>query len=326
MRRRQLQPLLLVLAVLVLLFLGAEGLRRLRTGEPESAAIFPEFDPSFVETITISKGATRLHLTRSESRWSVLSDTISHRADPDMVDRLMSSLDSLNGTIVSENPDKHAVFDVDSIRGIEVTVLGPEDHVLAGLVIGKVAPSMAGTYFRRGHEPEVYLADGFLRSIYSSTLRTWRNRKILAFEPSELRAIELGSASELIRLERSDSTLPWRMTRPEEAHANPAAVDEIVRIVSRLTGSDFAPDTLSREGAGLAPPQYRFRVELASGETKEVAAGGDPDAVRLNVQVTGDETIYIVPKITIEMAMKTTEELKARSDVPAEEGAPADHR
>jgi hypothetical protein len=325
MRRRELQPLLLVLAVLVILFVGAEALRRLRTGEPRSVAIFSEFDPSLVETITIARGTTRLYLTREGSTWSVLSDTISYRADPDMVQRLITSLEDLNGTVVSENPDNHSVFDVDSTKGIEVSVLGPKDQILADLVIGKVAPSMAGTYFRRGHEPEVYLADGFLRSIYSNTLRTWRNRKILAFEPSELRAIELGSAPELIRLERSDSTLPWRMTRPEEAPANTAAVDEIARVLSHLTGSDFAPDTLGREGAGLAPPQYRLQVELASGETKEVTAGGDPEAVRLNVQVTGDETIYVVPKVTIEMAMKTIEELKARSEVPAGESAPADH-
>jgi len=106
------------------------------------------------------------------------------------------------------------------------------------------------------------------------------------------------------------------MTHPEECLADAATVDGMTRILSHLTASDFAPDTLSPENAGLTPPQYRIMIELASGESREVLAGGDPEAVRLNVQISGEKTTYILPRVSIEMVMKGPEELKAEIEDP----------
>ncbi|KPJ54243.1 hypothetical protein AMJ39_01470 [candidate division TA06 bacterium DG_24] len=316
MKRRQFRPLLFALAALILLFLVSEGVLRLGRREPRSTTLFPDFDGSRVEAISIARRATSVRLTRAATGWRVHSDTMSYGADPDIVDRLITALADMEGSLVSHNPANHAVFEVDSVNGTSAAVLDAAGLPLASLVIGKTAPSMAGTYLRRADEPEVYLTDSFLRSIFSPNLRTWRNRKILSFEPSELRSIELESPTESIRLERTDADTPWQMTHPEECLADAATVDGMTRILSHLTASDFAPDTLSPENAGLTPPQYRIMIELASGESREVLAGGDPEAVRLNVQISGEKTTYILPRVSIEMVMKGPEELKAEIEDP----------
>lgn len=330
MKPKQIALLLGILLVLLLLTLLLEGPLKGRK-VPEPKRLFSEFDPSLVEVIEILQNDKMARLEREGDRWVVLEvdtlesaesadkkDALRHFADTSAVKRVLNSIDSLSGDLISNNPENESLFQVTSEEGIMVKAFGKGDSLLAHFYIGKIGQDFSSTYIRRDGSNEVILARGFYRgSTFHPDVKRWRNRNILSFLPFNLNRLEITSSEENLLLQK-DEEGEWTILEPIEAKTDSFKVDQLLRSLSNLNSQDFG-DRATPEETGFDTPTLQISMEFLDQPSRILTIGNLKEESQYYVQASGDETIYLVNKFTIQQFQKKPEDLKANVEEKEEE-------
>ena len=98
------------------------------------------------------------------------------RADSTRVSAALGSFGGLpSGLVVSDNPDKRSLYQVDAI-GLNVKLVDKAGAPILDVVIGKNGPDMMSTYIRRSSEDKVYLVRRPLMGAFSPVAKDWYSR------------------------------------------------------------------------------------------------------------------------------------------------------
>ena len=303
-----------VLAIIVLLFENpfeqSEYEKKVETATP----LFPNFNKEQVVKIEITAtGETTTLSKQDEGDW-VVASMDDYPADSEGVTELLTKVTEFKNTQrVSNNPEKQSEFEVDS-TGVEAKLMDVNDKVLAHLFVGKTTPGFLSSYVRPADSNDVYVAKGYLQSVFNKGTRTWKDRTIFSFNKGIVTQLNIVSPEEVIDL-RLNAEGAWEMIKPVAAAVKTTEVDSLLTTFSELDTDDFAEakDTLAEYG--LDAPQSTISAVLNDGTTATLHIGNEEEG-KLYIKRDDKDTVFRLFKSNVDRLIKKSDTLKAEEPPP----------
>lgn len=319
MRRLGLFALVFIVLAALYWLLEAPGKRDVRPDAP----LLASFHASDITRIAITcprNGPVELH--RAGEGWKVAEPggKAACAADSSAVNALLDQLAALPaGTMVSHNPDRHALYEVSADTGLRVEAYDGTGGRIAAVTIGKNGPNIFSTYVRPEGSDKVYLVDGILQAAASKTVNEWRDKSVFAFDPHNVRAYTVTGDCTLALSKKGKD---W-FAGPHNTPVDAATVGKLIASFAAINAADFAEGTL--EEFGLAKPLRTITVEVDDGTQFCLLIGGDANAFQQHVKRTDSDTIYIIEKYQLGGLCPSLEELNTpEADAAAPAAEPAE--
>jgi len=149
-------------------------------------------DSASVVGIGIGRPGKTLTIEKVGGVWTITSEG-NLRADPAAVNQVIGGLSRFKpGSLVSDNPAKQGLFQVDSSGSI-VTLTDREGNKCS-IIIGKMGPSFSEVYFRIPGTTVVYLGSGITTWSLNKEVRDWRDKTIFAAPAEAVTGVKIVSA------------------------------------------------------------------------------------------------------------------------------------
>ncbi len=227
------------------------------------------FDKKSVRTLEVRANRGTVKLERDDDVWSIVAPR-EYGADASQVASLLSTLESLRATeFVEEEATDLARYGLAAPRG--AIVLGLEEGDPLELRIGSEREGKLRVQTNR--RPTVYAIASWAGASFDKGVDDFRDKTVARFAAPDAHEIEIsGADGGRIGLRRSEDG--WHAVT-EEAEVEQAAVEELLRELSTLSGFEVAaesPPNLS--DFGLDPPLRSLRVHDAGGNLLAAVAIG----------------------------------------------------
>ena len=261
--------------------------------------------------IELTASGTTTTLTKEGDRWLVASMN-NFPTDGKAVEELLDKVAGFKTTqLVSNNPDKQATLQVDS-SGVEAKLLGANEGVLAHLFVGKTTPDFFSSYIRATDSKNVYVAEGYLKSIFDKGSRTWKDRTLFDFNKGDVTHLTIKSEAEEIDLQL-DAEGKWQMLKPVAFAAKKTDVESLLETLSTLKADDFAAGK-DLAAYGLDVPKSSITVTLNDGSTKALLIGKEEEGKHY-VRNKDKDIIFTLYKSRINQLIKKSDDLKDNAPV-----------
>ena len=303
-----------VLVVVVLIFENpfeqSEYEKKVETATP----LFPNFNKEQVAKIEIVATGETTTLSKQDGNHWVVASMENYPADSEGIVELLSKVAEFKNTQrVSNNPEKQAEFEVDT-TGVEAKLMDASDKLLAHLFVGKTTPGFLSSYVRAADSNDVYVAQGYLQSVFDKGTRTWKDRTIFNFNKGIVTQLNISSSEETVEL-RPDADGTWQMLKPAASAVKQTEVDSLLTTLSELDTDDFAetPDDLS--AYGLDTPQSTISAVRNDGTTATLHIGNEEEG-KLYVKRGDTDTVFRLFKSNVDRLIKKSDTLKAEEPPP----------
>ena len=284
----------------------------------EDKPLFPQFRPEKAARIAIDGKDRRTVLEKQGEVWIVTSED-SFPAEASAVERIFDEIGKFSRKdVVSTNPSKHAVYNVDT-TGTAVTIEDRDGDTLAAFVVGKVGPDYQSTYVRNVLTDEVILSPSYLPPVFERGGRTWQNLAIFDYEPFDIQKIHIDRPSEKVTLVR-DSGGSWYISEPESLACDTDRVSRLVRTLAYLKGEEIA-GRAPVEGSGLAEPDSSVWFELSNGKQEKLIFGDITDRKRIYTKAEPGNIVYLVASYKVNAIMPKLKHLRAKETEEQEKGS-----
>ena len=304
----------IVLVIVVLLFDNPFGQSEYEKKVETAMPLFPNFNKEQVVKIEITATGETTTLSKQDDNW-VVASMDNYPADGEGVAELLSKVTEFKNTQrVSNNPEKQLEFEVDS-TGVEAKLMDASDKVLAHLFVGKTTSGFLSSYVRPADSNDVYVAQGYLQSVFNKDTRTWKDRTIFNFNKGIATQLNIISPEETVEL-RLDADGAWQMLKPIAAAAKTTEVDALLTTFSGLDTDDFAEAKDELAEYGLDTPQSTISAVLNDGTTATLHVGKEEEG-KLYVKRDDKDTVFRLFKSNVDRLMKKSDTLKA--EVPITE-------
>ena len=304
----------IVLVIVVLLFDNPFGQSEYEKKVETAMPLFPNFNKEQVVKIEITATGETTTLSKQNDNW-VVASMDNYPADGEGVAELLSKVTEFKNTQrVSNNPEKQSEFEVDS-TGVEAKLMDASDKVLVHLFVGKTTPGFLSSYVRPADSNDVYVAQGYLQSVFNKGTRTWKDRTIFNFNKGIVTQLNIISPEETVEL-RLDADGAWQMLKPVAAAAKTTEVDALLTTFSGLDTDDFAEAKDELAEYGLDTPQSTISAVLNDGTTATLHVGKEEEG-KLYVKRDDKDTVFRLFKSNVDRLMKKSDTLKA--EVPITE-------
>jgi len=248
--------LLAIIAILVVatfIVMQKPGEKSLTTNDRN---LLVGLDSTRIDKIEIKCKFGSYELVRQGLEWRV-TKPVQAKADAEFIGTAINmTTNMIVKSIVSTNPEKQSVFEVDS-SGSSVKIY--EDGSLkAEFIVGKMGNAYDETYVRLAGSDEVALVNGSLTYLYGSPLRNWRDKTIFHIDQSQIASIGYRFSDEEFTLQQKDTA--WTI---DGTTVNRDIVNNLLRFVTSFDADDFLdtpPDTMPKITGfiDLAGVQLRF--------------------------------------------------------------------
>lgn len=229
--------LLIVLAALVVVAYLVMQKPGERSSSGEGGEYLVAVDSLSVDQIEIKVSTGRVAFQKKGVEWFVEAP-VSYRADQANIASLIHSAKSLRiDNIVSDKPEKHSVFQVDSTGTIVRMLQNGKEK--ATFILGKPGSSFTEMYARRAASNDVALVSGASSYMFNRPLKDWRDRIIFATPKESIHEVRFQYGDTTFVLAQKDSV--WTIGS-EKAQA--AIVTTLLSSLSSVEADDFV-DTLS---------------------------------------------------------------------------------
>ena len=304
-----------VLALVVLLLENPFGQSEYEKKVQTAMPLFPNFDKEQVTGVEIIATGETTTLAKQDGKW-VVTSLDSYPADAEGVEELLTKVSEFKNTQrVSSNPEKQMEFEVESTTGVEVKLMDANDTLLAHLFVGKTTPGFLSSYVRVADTNDVYVAQGYLKSVFDKGERTWKDRTIFDFNEGIVTQVNITSPEETVEL-RLDAEGTWQMLQPEASAVKQAEVDSLLATFSQLDTDDFAePKELTEYE--LASPHSSISATLNDGTTATLLIGKEEEG-KLYVKRADGDTVFRLFKSNVDRLIKKAETLKEEAAPPTE--------
>jgi hypothetical protein len=242
-----LSGLLVVLLVVAVLVMQKPGERSI---SGETGMTLAPIDSLSVDKIELKTPASSIVLRKNGVEW-YLQEPISYRADQSTVAAFLHDSKSLEvKNVVSNKPEKHSVFQVDS-TGIEVKMFerGMEKNAF---VVGKPTSSYAEMYVRRSGSNDVLIVSGASAYVFSRPVKDWRDKTIFTTSRDNIKEVRYQYGDTTFVLAFKDSA--WTIGKDSTQET---VVSNLISSISNVQADDFV-DTLSQR-----PPKITAQMTYA---------------------------------------------------------------
>ncbi len=303
-----LAAIFVVLAIVILLFENPFGQSEYEKKVETATPLFPNFNEEQVMKIEITATDETTTLSKQNDSW-VVASMDNYPADGEGVTELLSKVTEFKNTQrVSNNPEKQAEFEVDS-TGVEAKLIDANGKVLAHLFVGKTTPGFLSSYVRPADSNDVYIAQGYLQSVFNKGTRTWKDRTIFSFNKGIVTQLNVISPEETVEL-RLDAEGTWQMIKPVAAAAKATEVDALLTAFSELDTDDFAEARDALTEYELDAPQSTISAVLNDGTTATLHVGKEEEG-KLYVKRDDKDTVFRLFKSNVDRLIKKSDALKA---------------
>jgi hypothetical protein len=316
--RKPLYLLLGLLAIFVIVYLLLIQKEK-KTFRREKVENFLHLDSAAVNRFEFNLFDTKLAFKKVDQQW-YMTKPDSCRADNRAIEQMLSMATHLEvGEIISSNPEKQFVFQVDTLMGNRLDFFDGE-NLLASMVIGKMQEDRLHAYLRKTGSDDVYLAKGLFSGIANRRLDLWKDRSLFVLDPKQASRIELSQDQKRFRLTKEDtlwlvSTHPYQESSP----ADGGAVKEYIETLAGMKADDFVKSFQS-VGISFDKPRLELKLTLPDGEQENlvaVAEGGEDS--RYYVKTDRDKNIFILYEFNFKRIAKTFQDFQPQEEEQEEE-------
>ena len=217
--------------------------------------------------------------------------------------------------LISQNPEKQEVFEVDSAKGTLVEVWDSKNNSIGKFRIGKSGPDWSSHFVRMVGSDDVYSVSGSIKYAFFSEEKRWRDKIVLKFDPALIKKITLAKKdSAAIHLEKTVDTTgaKWNLTAPEKNPADSASMARMIIDLSKLLTSNFEENLQAVDSiTGFDSPYLVITVALNTGDKKKITLGNlKEDDNQRWVKAEDKEAIFLLYKTKFDNIDKSFEELK----------------
>ncbi|MGA1796839.1 MAG: DUF4340 domain-containing protein [bacterium] len=316
-----------ILIIFLCILVGIAYFMNRPAKKAKEPALFPGFDAEKAVAIRINGERGMLTLSKVDGRWiAVEQDNLP--ADNDQVKQALQTIAEIDrDNVVSRNPDKQGIFEVDPNSGFEVLVQGEGDTPLAHFYIGKNGPDFMSTYVRKAGSDEVILYSGFhLKSRFDKPADTWLDRFVLLVQEPDVDRIEFSTPDGSYSIVQVRDEGKWRMETPEEAEVKEDMIKDMTQTLFNLRATKvqrLKPDQSLKE-FNIDPPSVTITVGMADETaTTLLISSKNEKTEEFFVKPVDRDVIYTVGAFSVNKLNKKWQQIKDEAPPPPQESVPA---
>lgn len=323
MRTKQIYVLLVVLVVLsIVAYIAHESKKppERPPAESEQAKLFPSLKADDIAVIKIKSLGTEAQLARDDTGTWVVPDKDNYPADAKAVERMLEAIETMDrGTVVSRNPEKQTLYEVDEITGTAVTFLDKNENVLADFLVGKAGQDFFSTNIRLAGENEVRLVRKMLSYMFKRPGGDWREK--LLFDMDEAKIVKYSVTGEegAASFEKSEQGT-WSTIEPTGKEFDTEDMKRAASGFATLRVSGFAEEK-DKDKFELDKPRWTIAATTDDDEQYTLRACGERSKAQFFVQREGKETVFYISKYQIEKMTKPYKQVLGIEDEKPEKKA-----
>lgn len=305
---------LTLVAILIILgitaYLFERGEVREQQGASPKAVIFPVFKTDQAAAIEIKTRGKTVSLVKQEN-WMVALNEGSYPADKGEVENIFKTVNNMQReSIVSTDPNKYPVFELDPVNGAEVKISRSDHTLLAHFFVGKNGPDLISTYIRIGGEKDVLLLSGMIKPAFDKELKDWRDKTILNLKVEDIVKIDTISPKKKVSLKK-DAKGNWEMVEPEKAKVKKDVIEGMVNTLATLKAYDFE-DGADLKACGLTSPPTKIQITMKDNSTLSLLIGKEKDSSKRYVKREDNPTVFLVQNFDLGPILKDASELEEK--------------
>ncbi|MFH2036659.1 MAG: DUF4340 domain-containing protein [Candidatus Zixiibacteriota bacterium] len=265
---------------------------------------FLNLDSEQIDKVAIYSQSDTIVVFNNNGYWFV-EDTIPRKADNQVIGNMIDKSSEITvESIISQNPDRQAEFEVDSTGGIFVEFWGGE-KLLGSVFVGKMTSGYTHTYIRKPNSKDVYLSTGPLSYIFNRPLTGWLDKNIISIQSGNIESVEFVYPNYTFKLIRQDSL--WAISKPPYKNfeiADDLRVEPTINQIISLTATDF--ENASDSGlVNFNNPSLTLNISLLSGATETVTFGAiNEEETRRYCRKKGVSETYVIMRSRLETVYK----------------------
>jgi len=305
---------LTLVAILIILgitaYLFERGELREQQGASPKAVIFPVFKTDQAAAIEIKTRGKTVSLVK-KGNWLVALNGDYYPADKGEVENIFKTLNNMQReSIVSTDPNKYPVFELDPVNGAEVKISRSDHTLLAHFFVGKNGPDLISTYIRIGGEKDVLLLSGMIKPAFDKELKDWRDKTILNLKVEDIVKIDTISPKKKVSLKK-DAKGNWEMVEPEKAKVKKDVIEGMVNTLATLKAYDFE-DGADLKACGLTSPPTKIQITMKDNSTLSLLIGKEKDSSKRYVKREDNPTVFLVQNFDLGPILKDASELEEK--------------
>lgn len=285
------------------------------------------FDKDAVAAVSLTYPDRSLHLKKDEAGEWRLTQPVEVEADEVTVSNLVNAIAEAEVNRVLEDGTQNlALYGLDK-PAVKLEVTLRDGTKLPRIAIGKDTPVGFSVYVQKEGDPKIFLTPQAFRLGMTKEVKDVRDKTIVAFEPGEVKKIELRKADQEIVLRKHDTG--WVLEKPVSDKADDTQVQSFLSSVRGMRAQDFVEQPASPlQEYGLAPPQLTVSLTVGSdGAHKTVLVGGektdDQGGKRLYVKRGEKDTLFLVGDWVLRDLNKTANDFRDKTVAHFDQGKAA---
>ena len=315
-----------ILILIVAITFVTEKLNSPKKSKNTADAFLPGFSMASCSAFSIKDNSGSVKLRKKDGRWHVSSvlkpkddndssglatdstdkkfkfetQSEEYRADSASVQSALEKLNSIKlDDLISQNPEKRDIFEVDTVKGIRVEVWNAQNKSIGVFFIGKNGPDWNSHYVRTHGSNNVYSVMGSIKYSFFTEENRWRDKTILKYDSGLTQKISITQkGSKEVILEKSvdtAGTATWNITQPKKTKTEKDVVDKLVNNLADFFANDFEKDkSLDDKKMGFEKPTLYVSIELENGDKKSLIFGNKNKDNKYWVRTDGSEYIFLV--------------------------------
>ncbi len=225
-----------ILLALLVVLAGAAYLVTMKPGEQslsvDSGNYLVQIDSLAVDKIELRTPTSRVVLEKKGVEWFVEKPLVYKADQSNVANAIHQAKSFIVKNIVSSSPEKHGLFQVDSL-GTMVTVYEKGAHKTS-FILGKSGPTFSDSYARLASSNDVALVSGGFSYTFNRPLKEWRDRTIFSMPKENIKSVEFQFGDTTFTLAFQDSA--WKIGKDS---ADVSTVESLLSSLSKFEADEF---------------------------------------------------------------------------------------
>ena len=195
--------------------------------DPDAKKQVFTYDAAKINQVQIKSSGGEVTALRkgANDTWTIVQP-VNAPGDRNSISDVVTNLSKLEEQrVVDENAADLKAYGLAEPR-IDVTFQVDGDKEPKRILLGEKTPSSSGTYAKLPSGNRVFLVDISVETAVDKPTFDFRDKSALAFDQAKVTSLELASAAQTIRLEKSDNE--WKLVKPVQAPADFVSVNGVL--------------------------------------------------------------------------------------------------
>lgn len=232
-----LPAIFICLLVLVLIFKPA----KLRKNKGSSKLLFPVLRKSKIVTLKITKKSnTIINICKADDRWRLKTSAWI----PVSFKKVKSALELVRKFRreypVTENTNKHMLYEVDTINGQLVEFISERNESIS-FIMGKHGPGYTSTFIRKKGEKMVYRIDEYLPDVFDIRNSSWIDMDIFQISVNDVTTFTIISTNDTINFGKVKNK--WEISDMKNEKLNSSIISDTLEELLRLKVLSYITNT-----------------------------------------------------------------------------------